>query len=102
VDNDTSCAACGTPLSGRSAFHFQTPDGALEKCARCALRHRPMLGRSLAIAAIVGTILLAINQGDVLLRSGWPAALLWKAPLTYAVPFLVATWGALVNGRVRR
>jgi hypothetical protein len=28
--------------------------------------------------------------------------LLWKIPLTYLVPFLVATWGALVNSRVRR
>ena len=98
----TSCAACGAPLAGRSAFQFQAPGGALAKCARCALRHPPMLGRSLAIAALVGTILLAINQGDVLLRGEWPRALLWKVPLTYVVPFVVATWGALVNGRVRR
>ncbi len=61
-----------------------------------------MLRRSLVIALIVGTILLAINQGDVLLRAEWPQALWWKVPLTYLVPFLVATWGALVNGRVRR
>ncbi len=61
-----------------------------------------MLWRSLRIAAIVGTILLAINQGDLLLRREWPAALVWKVPLTYLVPFAVATWGALVNGRLRR
>jgi len=54
------------------------------------------------IAAVVGTLLLAINQGDVILGARWPGALLWKVPLTYAVPFVVATWGALVNGRVRR
>ena len=42
------------------------------------------------------------SQGDVLLSTAWPGALLWKIPLTYLVPFLVATWGALVNGRVRR
>ncbi len=71
------------------------------KCARCAVRHRPMLRRSLLIALVVGTLLLAINQGDVLLRAEWPRALLWKVPLTYLVPFIVATWGALVNGRVR-
>lgn len=64
--------------------------------------HRPMLRRSLLIALVVGTLLLAINQGDVLLRAEWPRALWWKAPLTYLVPFIVATWGALVNGRVRR
>jgi hypothetical protein len=38
----------------------------------------------------------------VLLSTAWPRALLWKIPLTYLVPFLVATWGALVNSRVRR
>lgn len=45
----------------------------------------------------MGTVLLAINQGDVLLSSRWPGALAWKVPLTYLVPFLVATWGALLN-----
>jgi len=48
----------------------------------------------------VGTVLLAINQGDVLLSSRWPAALIWRVPLTYVVPFPVATWGALLNSRV--
>ena len=49
----------------------------------------------------MGTVLVAINQGDALLASRWQAALAWKVPLTYLVPFLVATWGALVNSRVR-
>lgn len=61
-----------------------------------------MLRRSVVIAAIVGTILCAINQGDLLLHGEWPATLAWKIPLTYLVPFAVATWGALVNGRLRR
>jgi hypothetical protein len=102
VTPPTVCAACGTPLAGRGAFQFQVPGGARVTCPRCALGHRPMLRRSLGVAAVVGTLLLAINQGDVLLRGEWPAALWWKVPLTYLVPFLVATWGALVNGRVRR
>jgi hypothetical protein len=83
-------------------FQFQTSAGARVTCARCAVRHRPMLRRSLSIAAIIGTVLLAINQGDVLVGGDWPRALLWKVPLTYAVPFVVATWSALVNGRLRR
>jgi len=49
----------------------------------------------------VGTVLVAINQGDALLAGRWQAALAWKVPLTYLVPFVVATWGALVNTRVR-
>jgi hypothetical protein len=96
------CAACGTARGGGAAFVFQTPEGTIVKCRRCALRHRPMLKRSLAVAVVVGSLLLIINQGDVLLSAEWPHALLWKIPLTYLVPFLVATWGALVNSRARR
>jgi hypothetical protein len=98
----SSCAACGAAHGGATAFVFQTREGTIVKCGHCALRHRPMLERSLAVALIVGTLLLIINQGDVLLSTAWPRALLWKIPLTYLVPFLVATWGALVNSRVRR
>jgi hypothetical protein len=95
------CDVCGIAYAG-AAFVFQTGEGTHVTCWRCALRHRPMLRRSLTIALVVGTLLLVINQGDVLLSSPWPRALLWKAPLTYVVPFLVATWGALVNSRIRR
>ena len=94
------CDACGA-TRGATAFVFQARAGARVTCGRCALRHRPMLERSLAVASVVGTLLLIINQGDVLLSAAWPRALLWKIPLTYLVPFLVATWGALVNSRVR-
>ncbi len=59
-----------------------------------------MLRRSGFIALVVGTVLTGINQGDVLLAGQWPPALLWKLPLTYAVPFIVATLGALGAGKV--
>jgi hypothetical protein len=95
------CGRCASPLESRTVFQFQAPEGAVVKCWRCALRHGPMLGRSLRIALVVGTILVGINQGDLLLRGQWSAALIWKLPLTYAVPFLVATWSALVNSRAR-
>lgn len=48
--------------------------------------------RSLGVALVVGTILTAINQGDVIL-AGLPPVL-WKVALTYIVPYLVATYGA--------
>jgi hypothetical protein len=48
----------------------------------------------------VGSVLTAINQGTVLIDGDLPASLIWKVPLTYSVPFCVATWGALVNNRV--
>lgn len=60
-----------------------------------------MLRRSSLIALIVGSVLTAINQGDVLLRGEWSTALLWKIVVTYSVPFTVATVSALINGRTQ-
>lgn len=55
--------------------------------------------RSLIVAVIVGTILTAINQGNVILSGDFPPSLYWKIPLTYAVPYCVATTGAILNAR---
>jgi len=52
----------------------------------------PVLRRSLVVSIIVGTILVAINQGDVILAGEMPV--IWKVALTYVVPFCVATYGA--------
>jgi hypothetical protein len=49
--------------------------------------------RSLMVAAIVGTILNLINQGDILLNGG--TINVAKVLLTYAVPYCVATYGAV-------
>lgn len=102
IDSANRCRRCGASLSEEAAFQFQGRDGAIVKCRRCALLHRPMLGRSFRIALVVGTVLVAINQGDVLFHRPRDPALIWKVPLTYLVPFTVATWGALLNGRVGR
>jgi hypothetical protein len=69
------------------------------RCLRCALRYWPMLRRSTATALVVGTILVVINQGAVLVGATLGSKLLWQIPLTYAVPFCVATWGALSSSR---
>ncbi|MEQ9639391.1 MAG: nitrate/nitrite transporter NrtS [Alphaproteobacteria bacterium] len=53
--------------------------------------------RAAKVALLVGTILLAINQGDVILAGEWPN--LWKAGLTYLVPYGVATYGAVTAKR---
>jgi hypothetical protein len=61
-----------------------------------------MVRRSIRIAALVGTFLVVLNQGDkfAALYNGTIAAdLWWKVPLTYCVPFCVATYGALSNAR---
>ncbi len=100
--NFGACARCGRVLRERTTFQFQTSDGLVRTCMRCAVSDAPTLRRSGLIALIVGTLLTAINQGDVLLAGRWTAALLlWKIPLTYAVPFVVATLGALGTRRVQ-
>jgi hypothetical protein len=49
--------------------------------------------RSLVVALIVGTILNLINQGDALFGDG---RINWtKMILTFAVPYCVATYGAV-------
>lgn len=61
--------------------------------------YRPLVRRSFVIALIVGTILTAINQGNIILRGDFADSLYWKIPLTYAVPYCVATTGAILNAR---
>jgi hypothetical protein len=71
----------------------------VHRCLRCALAHGPLVRRSLIVALIVGTILTAINQGNIILRGDFPDSLYWKVPLTYVVPYCVATTGAILNAR---
>ena len=64
---------------------------------RLALRYAADGGvprRSLKIALVVGTLLNLINQGDVLMAD--IGAVNWaKCAMTYVVPYLVSTWGAV-------
>lgn len=64
-------------------------------------RHASMLRRSFFTALVVGTLLTLINQGSTLAQGNFSARLYWTIPVTYCVPFLVATWGALGNARQR-
>ncbi len=71
-----------------------------EKCLRHAVVHRPLARTALVTALVVGTVLTAINQGNLLLQGTFPAQLIWKVPLTYCVPYCVATWSALRISRL--
>ena len=70
------------------------------KSARMAAPHEALrrtfawrsVRRSLTVAAIVGTILNLINQGDALL--GGQPVVVWKILLTFFVPFAVASYGS--------
>ena len=51
--------------------------------------------RSAKVSMVVGSILVAINQGDVLLSGQVGSELLWKIPLTYTVPYAVSTYASV-------
>jgi hypothetical protein len=57
------------------------------------------LRRTITIALVVGTILTAINQADVIARGDASPATLAKAALNYLVPFIVSNLGLLVGTR---
>ena len=95
----SACEGCGRTMSVGRGFAFKTYAGEVIKCVWCALRHLPMLRRSLVVSLVVGTVLTAINQGDDVFAGRWTSTLIWQIPLTYLVPFLVSTYGALINVR---
>ncbi len=66
-----------------------------------ALR-RDVFVRGVKVAGLVGTALVAINQGDLIVRGElrWDAA--WKIPLTYLVPYLVSTYAGVSAIRAAR
>jgi len=110
VANEDTCDRCLRLLTPGWSFGFKIKPGAeatvsqgvrreLTKCFRCSLQHWPMIKKSLAACVVVGTILTALNQGDLLLAGQWNSTMWWKIPLTYTVPFMVATYGAMVNNR---
>ena len=67
--------------------------GALRYCAR-----REHLERTLLIALVVGAVLTAINQLDVILRGDAHAVIYVKCALNFVVPFIVSNLG-LLSGR---
>ena len=51
--------------------------------------------KAILTALLVGTILILINHGDIILDGILPAP--WKVMLTYCVPYCVTTWGAVTG-----
>ena len=55
--------------------------------------------KAFGAAFVVGTILTAINHGDLILAGQAPP--IWKMALTYCVPYCVVTWGAITGKRAQ-
>jgi hypothetical protein len=57
--------------------------------------HRDVVVRGLKVGPVVGTILTAVNQGDLVLAGTLDASSAWKIPLTYLVPYFVSTYAGV-------
>jgi hypothetical protein len=77
----------------------EPPTWATWREALAVIGYRPHLRRTVAIAVLVGTILFAINQLDVVLRGDATTVVWIKTAVTYLVPFAVANAGVLVATR---
>ena len=68
----------------------------VDLCGQHAFRKawfaRDTIKRALQVTALVGSILVVINQGDLLLAGMIPP--IWKLALTYFVPYCVASYSA--------
>lgn len=58
-----------------------------------------ILKRSLMVSLFVGTILMVINHGDVIIHGNLTATHIFKIVLTYVVPFLVSTYSSVESKR---
>lgn len=56
---------------------------------------REVVVRGLKVGLVVGTILVAINQGDAIVSSNLDVAAAWKIPMTYLVPYCVSTYAGV-------
>ena len=75
------------------------PTWATWREALAVVRYRPHLLKTIRIALIVGTVIFAINQLDVVLRHKATLATYLKCAVTYLVPFCVSNYGILVATR---
>jgi len=58
---------------------------------------KPVVRRALYSALIVGTILIAINHGDALIRGEIDPTRVFKIILTILVPYLVSTISSVLT-----
>lgn len=58
-------------------------------------RRKDIVTRAAKVAGIVGTILIGINQGDVILSGAVTPIVAAKIALTYCVPYAVSTYASV-------
>jgi hypothetical protein len=60
-------------------------------------RRPNVLRRCLVVAAVVGTILTAVNLGDVIWRGAIDLPVVLKIGANYVIPFVVSNVGAMTS-----
>ncbi len=91
------CDICGRPA--RFRFALTMPNATL-RCWRHAVFYGPVVRRSRDVALIVGTIVVLVNQLDVVLSGKVTVPVVLKIALAYLIPYLVATYSALDSNRL--
>lgn len=81
-------------MPGAWAWKDQTVADKKRSWLRIALEP-PIVKRSLKIAAVVGTILMAINYGDHILSGSLTRSDCVKMIVTYFVPYCVSTYASV-------
>lgn len=89
------CVVCTRPL--QPGYRLR---GGETRCLQHAIRHPAVMRRAFITALIVGTLLTTINQGDHIIVGDVTPGMLLKAALTFCVPFVVSTSGALGAARI--
>jgi hypothetical protein len=98
--SQSTCGVGGCTRAASYRFVSGTQDSGI-RYRWHALVYWPVCGRAITVALVVGTILMVINQGDVLLTGHLTVLVASKIVLTYTVPFSVSTYSALAANRLR-
>ena len=96
----TPCGVLGCTHVARYRFPSRTEVPDL-RCRWHGLVYGPVCRRAFRVALVVGTIVMAINQSDVMLSGQLTSLVMAKIGLTYLVPFSVSLYSALAANRVR-
>lgn len=101
TDNEKTCCQCHKVLGSSYYVSMNAEHSGVEYFYHlgCILISSTLVKRSLKASVVVGTLLLALNQGDFILSGELYKAMIWKIPLTYLVPFCVSSWGSITNAK---
>lgn len=91
------CSACGRDSAGAPALRSLLPRAV--KTAALVGTVLVVLNQGEVLADALWPILAAVNRGDIWAHGVWPASLWWRIPLTFLVPFMVSLHAGYLASR---